>query len=302
MYKFIRYFNQNRRKILSVIITIIFGFILLRFFNFQAGQSNKNMSENTSTTENQVANNNINYTSAITGMTTVSQKATDIIEQFIKYCNEQNVQSAYDMLSNDCKENLYPSLEYFTQNYYNTNFEESKTYKIQNWVSSIFKVDLKENILHTGNVSAPSKQDYMTIVRENEEYKLNINSYIDRTELNKKATIEDIEIQITHKDTFMDYEIYNFEIKNNGNTNIYLDNLDSSSTIYIVDENNIKHIAHAHELAKEQLHIYPYSQKQIKIKFSNRYISGREYLGIVFENAILDENQNEIEKISINLQ
>ena len=100
----------------------------------------------------------------------------------------------------------------------------------------------------------------------------------------------------------MNYETYIFEVENKNEKNIYLDNLEKSSTTYIVDENDVKHTAYLNELGEELLHIYPYSKNEIQITFSNNYISGRDYSKIVFENVILDETNNESKKISINLQ
>ena len=308
MNKFIRYFNQNRRKIYSVLTFIIFGFILLQFFNYRAANNLDNVKNNNFVQQNQtIGKDNINTNSALTGNTgnkgsSNYTKETDLIEQFLQYCNQGNIVEAYNMLSNECKENMFPEQKYFVSNYYNSNFDTSKSYNIQRWTGSIYKVDLRENILHTGNISGQSKQDFVTIVYEDGGYKLNINNYISRKILNIEKNIDNISINIIQKDTYMDYETYIIEIKNNTNKNIYLDNLDNSSTIYIVDENGVKHTAYSHEITKEQLHIYSYSKKEIQIKFSNNYVSGREFKQIVFENVILDDTKNESEKISINLK
>jgi len=100
----------------------------------------------------------------------------------------------------------------------------------------------------------------------------------------------------------MNYETYTLEIKNDNNKDIYLDNLENTSTMYIVDENNVKHMAYSHETSKEQLQIFAHSQKEIQIKFSNSYISGREILKMTFENVIFDETKNECKQISIKLK
>lgn len=298
MYKFIRYFNQNRKKIIRIIVVIVFGFILLQFINRQV--ANKSTNNNSYLNNNTTVKNNININSAIGGGSSVVASKTEInvIEQFIQYCNTGKTNEAYNLLSNECKENMYPTLEYFIQNYYKGNFETSKNYNIQSWIGSIYKVDLKENILHTGIAKTSTKQDYITIVYKDGEYKLNINNYIGRTELNKQTSVDNLEIKIVYKDTYMNYETYTFEIKNNGDTNIYLDDLTKTDKMYIVDENKVKHVAYSHEIAKEQLHIYPYVKSKVQIKFSNSYVAKREYPKIVFENAIFNDT---VKEISVNL-
>lgn len=307
MYKFIRYFNQNREKIVRIIIIILFGLLLIQFFNYRAANNNRYTNQNISNQGQEIeatVPNNINTNSAIAGSAgvTASKTEAEVIKQFIEYCNDGNVGEAYNMLSVECKEILYPTLESFKQNYYGDNFENSKSYNIQNWIGLIYKIDLKQNILHTGNPTSESKQDFITVFYQNNEYKLNINNYIRRTNLNTNDIIENIDIKIKYKDTFMNYETYTLVIKNDNNTDIYLDNLENTSTMYIVDENNVKHMAYSHETSKEQLQIFAHSQKEIQIKFSNSYISGREITKMIFENVIFDETKNESKEILINLK
>jgi len=306
MYKFIRYFNQNREKIVRIIIIIIFGLLLIQFFNYRAANNSSYTNQNISNQGQKIdaIPKNINTNSVIAGNSgvTASKTEAEVIKQFIEYCNNGNISDAYNMISQECKEILYPTLESFKQNYYSDNFENSKNYNIQNWIGSIYKVDLKQNILHTGKPTSETKQDFITVVYQNNQYKLNINNYISRTNLNIHDIIENIEIKIKHKDTFMNYETYTLEIKNDNNKDIYLDNLENTSTMYIVDENNVKHMAYSHETSKEQLQIFAHSQKEIQIKFSNSYISGREILKMTFENVIFDETKNECKQISIKLK
>lgn len=311
MWKFIRYYNQNRKGILLIIAVIAFGFFILQFFNHRAAGNTRYVNGNTTVTENQnivtgqnTDKSNVNTESAITGEkgSKTYDRETDTIEQFIQYCNEGKTENAYNMLTSECKENMYPKLEYFIENYYNINFKESKSYNIQRWSSSIYKIDLKGNMLQTGNLTSSSKQDYITVVHKEDEYKLNINNYIGRTDLNKEKDIDNISIKVLYKETYMNYETYTLEVQNNNDTDIYLDNLENTNTIYLLDENNIKHTAYIHEIDTEQLHVNAYAKTQIQIKFSNKYIAGRKYSQIVFENLIIDKEQDESKKISINLE
>lgn len=304
MYKLIRYFNQNRRKILTIVISIAFGLILLRFANYIARIENENFQKNALANQNKtVVKNNINTQSAITGQegSINNTKETDILEQFIEFCNQGKIEDAYNLLSSDCKKKMYSTLEKFKETYYKDNFKESKTYNIQRWAGSTYKVDLKENMLHTGKVTSESKQDFITVIYEEKNYKLNINNYIGRKDLNKQTIIDNVVITVVCKDIFMNYENYILEVKNNNDKDIYLDNLKDSSTIYIVDENNVKHEAYTHEIVEPQVHIYSHTSKEVEIKFSNKYITGKSYSKIVFENVIFDENTNETKVISINI-
>ncbi len=307
MYKFIRYFNQNRKKIYRTIIIIVAGLLVLRFANYMVSVDMKQIQENASSEKNNTQNtttntNNINTDSAITGTAggTASIKETDIIEEFIKYCNEGNTTEAYNMLTESCQEIMYPTIKNFISSYYNDNFNESKSYKIQRWSGSTYKVDYKENMLHTGNITSGGKQDYITVIHEDEEYKLNINSYIGRTYLNKEVSTDNLVIQVIYKDTYMNDETYCFSIKNNNDYDIYMGDIQNTDTIYLMDSNDIKYEAYLNEMAKEDLHVYAHTKKQVKITFSNNYITGRNYSQIVFEK-FAENNSGEGEKIVLNL-
>lgn len=49
-----------------------------------------------------------------------SQEISNTIKTFIEYCNNRQVEEAYDMLSEDTKYNLYKSKTEFVKNYYIT--------------------------------------------------------------------------------------------------------------------------------------------------------------------------------------
>jgi len=128
-----------------------------------------------------------------------------------------------------------------------------------------------------------SNEDINSLVKEIKKLQ---KKYINTNDSNIKMKLDELENRLN------EIPIYH----------IYLDNLENTSTMYIVDENNVKHMAYSHETSKEQLQIFAHSQKEIQIKFSNSYISGREILKMTFENVIFDETKNECKQISIKLK
>ena len=308
MNKFIRYYNQNRREIFLIAIIISFAIFLLHFINFNIAKKNEKKSQETvsATTQNntQKYDDNINTYQVVTGSQNVVTAENDIdyIVKFIKYCNEGNVDAAYEMISDDCKNALFPSLEYFSQLYYINNFSTDKSYNIQNWSGSIYKVDLKENMLHTGKIDMNNIQDFITVLQYKNDYKLNINNFIGKTTINKTNNMRNINIEVISKNTFMSYETYKFKVKNNNDFAIYLDELNKTDTIYLTDENSVKYVAYSHELTKEQLKVNPYSSIEIEIKFTNGYIVDRELDKITFSNILLDNEEQEIIQIAVKLK
>lgn len=307
MNKFVRYYNQNRRELFIIVIIILFAIFLLKFINFKIAKNKEKNQENiVAITENVTTqyDENINTYQVTTGTKNNFTAENDInyIVKFIQYCNEGNINEAYQMISDECKEEVFPSLEYFKQLYYDNNFNTNKSYDIQNWASAVYKVDLKDNMLHAGKTNMNNIQDFITVIKIQNEYKLNINNFIGKTSLNKTNNIENMDIEIISKSTFMSYEIYNLKIKNYNDFTIFLDDLNKTDTIYLTDENGIKYVAYLHELTKEQLKINPYSSIEIKIKFTNGYIVGREIKKITFSNVIFDKEEQETTQIAIKLK
>ena len=77
----------------------------------------------TSTTKEVTTNSTIiNDKSAVDGTTfSKSQKDEEvgIIQNFIEYCNNKNIEKAYELLSDDCKSEMYPTANDFYSKYIN---------------------------------------------------------------------------------------------------------------------------------------------------------------------------------------
>jgi len=305
MNKFIRYYNQNRRELFIIIIIILFGILLLQFINLKVAQKrNEELNENNSNSSKNSSSmygDNIETYQVVTGEKN-DVTATDDIEyiiKFIEYCNDGNISQAYQMISNECKEILFPSLEYFKQSYYQNNFDTQKSYNITNWSSSTYIIEYKEDMLKTGQVNMNNKQDFITV---QDNGLLNINNFIEKKNVNSNSTLNNITVDIISKYTFVSYEIYTIKVNNNNEFDIYLDELNRTDGIYLVDENDIKYVSYSHELTGEQLKVNPHSSIEINIKFTNSYIVNRNYQKIIFSNIRLDNAIKEKMQISINLK
>ena len=216
MKKIIKYWNQNRLKIIIILIIIVFIFALIYTTNIILSQSETNeMSQNTTI---------VNYTgpteSVVTGeeMTQDQTQMVPTLNQFIDYCNEQKIEEAYALLSDECKEELYPQLADFQESYYNQVFGgQKKNVNIENWVGNIYRIEINDDALSTGVYNEENKvQDYITITTDDAgEYRLNINNYIGRDEINKTNSYNDIEITVLRSDSYMDYQTYTYKIVNN---------------------------------------------------------------------------------------
>ena len=272
MHNLIRYIRQNRKKIIGIAIIIAFLFIILQILN--------NLSKNNKKIEMNTANQNIfdktngiirSDRSMVSGGS-VSEKTmknvNETVKEFVDKCNDNKPEEAYDMLTDNCKEAIYPNYEDFYENYYKNLFENNKkTYSIENWSRDIFIVRYTSDILSTGeSIENKTYQDYLTVVEKDGKKKLNINKYIERVEYNKEKESDNIKIKVLYKDVFVDNEVYTMQITNNTNNTILMDTLKKTDGIYLKDDNDIRHESFSNELVKDDLKIDSRTYKSYKYK------------------------------------
>ena len=310
MYSIKRFYNQNRRNIWLVIIIIAFLFIIFRLINTFYSNSRR--------IEREALQNNVNNTNAIseennniiisnssaTGETISNSSLktdTDVITEFLENCNNGNVEEAYNMLTDECKEEMFSTVEDFRTFYYGNIFNGSKvTFEIENWVNDIYKVDIVPDMLSTGKVNNTVMQDYITVDNYTGEYKLNINNYISRRDINKSQEKDNVKITVNYRDTYMEYEEYNLTIENNGETSIVLDDLTNLESMYIEDQNEMHYTAYTHEITKDMLEIPSGTSKTIEIKYYSRFSSSRNIEKLVFSNVNMGKYNVE-EEFKINI-
>ena len=295
MYKIIRFYNQNRKQIIRVIAIITFIILLIQMLNYiyknKIDNNQINISENK---KSNIGNFGtiVSNKSAITDTKVDNEKLNDdvtVINEFIENCNERNIEKAYSLLSNECKEEMYPTAKDFYENYYMMVFNNNKLeYSVENWIQDTYEVKFVEDMLATGKINDENKQDYITIVEENDSFKININNYIGREILNKEIENNDIILNLIQKDIYMDYEVYKITIKNNTGKSILLAPEDKTNTIYLQNTNGGKFYAASSELLKEELLLENNYIHTIDVKFNKTYSYSNNIECLAFSNVVLD--------------
>ena len=304
--KIAEWYIGNKSKILMaifVVVVVVLISIIVNILNSLRKNNtveNLELSTNIQQTDTSIGNFTDIYVedneSVVTGESIGSSHINTIgtIEQLVQLCNEQKVEEAYNLLSDECKEEVYPSLESFRNNYYNTIFNgKKKNISVENWANNIYKVTFEADALSTGVYTAEGAiQDYITVVStDNNELKLNINNYIGRREINKtNNAVSGVEITALNTDTYMDYQTFTFRVKNNTNKTILLDDKFSTDNMYITDSNGNQYTAYIHELSEAQLTVTPGETKDVTIKYYSRYGTTKTITQIIFNKVILNYN------------
>ena len=308
MEKIIRYWNQNRKQIIIVIAIIAFIIIMLRVINNLAKQINS--SNNNTNTISKVTDLQKPTESTITGQNvpeSVTKENTDIIKPFVDYCNNNQAQKAYELLSNDCKEEFNNNINVFINDYYNRIFKTKKTYNLELLYTEAGSYTYKttyyeDNLLATGGTGVNNNfEDYITIINQDGERKLNINNFIKNQEINKTQVTNNIEITIKSKKVYRSYEQYKITIKNNNSTTILLSDGKNSEDICLLDKNDTKYVAFLHEIPEYNLLLRAGRTTELNISFNKIYAPTRVIEKIQFGNITLNQETNTKTSITIKI-
>ena len=291
MKRIVKWYNENKMKIWIGIFVVILAIAIPRVLNnyFKNKRKNEVSSSNEIITTT-YGNKDYSIISGETLKKEVANKNNSLIDNFINYCINGDVEKAYDLLSTNCKQKLYPSIEEFTNKYYKSVFENKAKYSAQAFYTNnnchTYEIVLTEDLLSTGNIDATSIEDYYTIVDDNGKQKLNINSYVTTEIINKSNEDNNIKIDVLSKDIYIDYEIYNLKVESKVGKSILLDSLEKTNGIYLQDNKEFKYNAFSHEKIQEELRVR--SVKNIDIKFNKKYTTTANIQKIVFTDIILD--------------
>lgn len=145
---------------------------------------------------------------------------TELIGEFIKNCNSKNYEVAYNLLSEECRKNIYPDIEDF-KTYVDYIFTTNKIYNIQNFSNKdnkyIYNVTILDDILATGFNNEEEMEYYeekYVITDNNGELQLSIREYIGSENLTYMYEDEYMKIKIESVDKKYENVTYNFTIAN----------------------------------------------------------------------------------------
>lgn len=300
----IRFYNQNRRKIWSTVAIIIFGFIIIQLLNNMAKIQNEADSQkkknnvNQETTFNDVVSYDKESESIISDNdVTGSKKNTNgsLIDNFFTYCVNHNPEEAYKLLSDNIKENMYQSEALFESLYYSSKFDGNKQYSFQSWTTGnnrdTYQVKIFDDMLSTGKTNSRYIEDYVTVVKEGDTYKLNINSYIGQERMNASAGNENVSIKVINKYIYKDYQIFDVIVTNNTNNKILLDTRERTNQTYLTDINDVEFEAVLYNNNEQDLLVDANQTKKVQIKFNVVERDDLELKSINFENILLNYEQ-----------
>lgn len=303
-----RFFRKNKNKVLIIVIVwsiVIIINNILRNYEPQA-QLEITYEPHSSVME---------YTEKVPEE--LQEPIEKYIEEYVGYCNSGEYKKAYDMLSEDCKENLYPSL-YSFKKHIDGVFDQYKRYCIQAYSivddMYIYQVKLFNDFLATGITNDEYKYfDEKFTIRENEDGTINlcVGNYIATEKIQSIVEKDDIKIDIKQRILKYDREIYTVRISNK-----------SEYTLVVADNNENKEVliglgsteTRGREEVNSNIILAPGESKEFTCTFFKYYddnsISDRMIFSSIrfFENYTNDsenaqeEIENAISKYSLTVE
>lgn len=200
------------KKYKYIIVAIVIGWALIIIINQYLKNNNLN-NELKSTYKPDVP-----IMSSQTGLEIpekVSKNAEEIIDQYISYCNNKEYEKVYEMLDEDCKKDMFPSIDSLME-YINVAYQTKKVYTIQSYYNNgtiyVFRLRIFEDILATGLTGEEQLAFWNELVIIDTSKKgICINGYIDKETLN--TAYEDDNLKITVISVKKEYERETYKIK-----------------------------------------------------------------------------------------
>ena len=292
MNKIRSFFNRNRKMIILVLGGIVFLILIIQLMNSIA---KINLESEKKQNDNNTIIKDLPTTSKITGETvdtetTIQNK--NIIDEFVNYCNLNDIDKAYEMLTDDCKNILFNSKEEFKKYYYDVIFNEKKIINIKNYLNNAnnytYEVEFYNDALETGKATKIDDifTDYITI--NGETGKININNFIDVKEMDESNEYANIKITVKQKEIYKDYEKFVVVIENKSQKKILLDTGKQSKGMYCIADNNVEYAAFTNEIVSSLLELPANMKRTYKIKYSKIYSPNVTTKMLVFKDIVAD--------------
>lgn len=204
-----RFIKKNRKKVIFVIITVA----IIIAINYIL----KNMPEE------EIPKTTYEPNVAVMDESEVPKKWHSEIENriktFVDYCNNKEYQKAYDMISDDCKDAIYPVIGDFKE-YVDKRFQVKRIYSIQNFSNIskqyIYDVNFMSDFMATGSTGTNYGyvQEKFVFTEDDNSLKFAIGGFVRTNILDAFVEDENLKIVTKKKNVYYDHETYTVDITN----------------------------------------------------------------------------------------
>lgn len=210
----IRHFFRKHKKIIIIVLSIWGLIILLNYWL----RNREIVYEPTTTYEPHIS---VMDDSSETPKS-LQQPIENMIEKYVMYCNEQNYEDAFNLLSDECREYEFNNNPAEFLNHVLTKIPSPREYSIQNYSNFdidagklyIYEIKYTEDMLATGltNSEYLYTSEKMAFLKDSDgNIKMSVGNYIYYTPIQSIAENEYLKIDVIDK--YVNYSIEEYEVK-----------------------------------------------------------------------------------------
>lgn len=250
----------------------------------------------------------------------VSNQVEEMLEQYVGYLLEGNVEMAYQMLSDNCKQwSFENNIDVFTS-YVLEKVGAAKRYTIQNYSNEgntyIYQVKYMDDFLATGltNTTYSFTEEKIVFQRQKDgSLEMAVGSFIDYEELHNVSENEYLKVELQAVQKYYSYEVYTVKITNRSDDTVVISDSQEEGEIFLTLASNDTRKA----VNMADLVLKPKESVTKQIQFQKFYDNQdaassltfgsvrvmEQYSGTkdVAEEVIQAEIQNAVAKFSVNL-
>lgn len=288
-------FFRNNRKIIVVVFII---WLLVFMINLLLKNKQVSLEPETSYTP---------HTSVMSSSSSVPTLLQDnfeeLIDKYVTYCNNEEFELAFRMLSDECREYAFDNDIKTFMSYLITIMPTKKEYSIQNYSNMtlnghnayIYQVKYFDDILATGLTGQEYQytEEKITFVNDNSgELKMYVGNYMYHDEIKRITENEYLKVDVVEKDVYYSMEKYKVKITNR-----------SEYTIVIADDTEEDEIvlALSGETRKRNetndIVLKPYESQEVYFTFFRYVDDGDSSNEITFENVRVMEKYSVVENV-----
>jgi len=283
-----RFIDRNWKQIWRVIGIIICILFAIKFLNtlYEKDEEKRKVEANKNQT------NKVAQIVTEKDYTTQSDSIKITMTSFVNYCNNRELDKAYKMLTDECKNAMFPTIQDFEKIYINKIYNIARTFEMERWLTngnkSTFLVTLYGDILATGSTDNSLQEYYTFIEDENGNYQININNYIYGKDKNLNSTIKGITVEIGHVDIYEEYEEARITITNNTSKTICLTGNRYKNNIHLENAKGVTYSPLNSEFDYEEIILEPNSARVFYVEFNKMYDKTNQARYLVLSDVILD--------------
>ena len=214
-------------------------------------------------------------------------KISDVIDQYVNYCNNGEFENAYNLLSTNCKEKAFNNDVNKFKEYAKSIFNQKKRYSIQNYSNSgktyIYDVKIFNDFLASGLTGEEYAyhQEKFAMVEEGKEMKLNVGNFMDKQDVKRVVEDDYSKIRIKSKAIFYGYEEFSIEIKNKTDYKMVISSVYEGNEILL----SLGNITREMTNASQEIVLEPGETREYVVRFS-KYADEKEEDQAIILNKI----------------